>query len=73
MTVDDFFKESIDYWKGFFDGWVDDLPDGAWFQVHVDSFEGDALKDCCEALELDTPEGDGNDLMQGYLAALDPE
>lgn len=69
INAKQFMEKTVDYWQEYFE-FTADLPDGAWFQSHVDTFESSALDKCCEAMGVEKPDGDGLDLMRAYLALL---
>ena len=72
MKAEAFMEASVTYWNGFFEGWIDELSTGALIAVYEETFENpEIINDCCEMLDLEEPEGDGNDLMHAYLRVLE--
>ena len=67
MSKEVFLKQTEDFFSGVFSMIDDDLPDGAWFQSHVDAAEN-ALSDACEIFNIEKPKGiDGFDITHYYL------
>lgn len=67
MNKQHFLEASADYFAGAFEMISDDLPDGAWFQMHVDIAE-EIIDQVCEDMEIKRPKNiDGHDIAQHYL------
>lgn len=66
LSLDAWMRRTYDYWEGYLSYIPEDMPDGAWFAMHEQSFE-EGMEDCCNTLEVPDPEADGNDLMHSYL------
>lgn len=62
-----YLRETFDYFRGAFEMIDDDLPDGAWFQMHVDIAE-DSFEFIKNEFGLIKPKGlDGYDVTHYYL------
>ena len=63
-------KETFSFWEGAFSFIDEELPDGAWFQCHVDIAD-DFLSDwddVSDGVISDPPLGiDGHDIAMAYL------
>jgi hypothetical protein len=67
MDNEQFLAETKDFFAGAFSLIDDDLPDGAFFQVHIDTAEA-AIDDCCDILEVKRPKNiDGHDIVSYYF------
>ena len=67
VSKEQFLEKSKDFFHGALSMVDDDLPDGAWWQMHEDIAEN-LINDCCEALELERPKDiDGNDIAHYYM------
>jgi len=67
MTLTDFVKQSKDYWEGAFSFIDDNMPDGAWLQMHIDTVEA-SLNSCCSDLGLPYPiHFDAHDVVMKYI------
>lgn len=66
MKKQTFLEASEDYFAGAFDMIDDDLPDGAWFQMHVDIAEG-MLEEVCKDMGVKKPNVDGYEITHHYL------
>lgn len=63
-----FLESSKEYFEGVFEMIDEDLPDGAWFQMHVDTAEA-LIDGFCEMSEMEPPKDiDGFDITNYYLA-----
>ena len=69
MDKQAFLEASEDYFAGAFELISKDLPDGAWFQAHVD-MAGLILDDICEWMDVDKPDVDGTEIAQHYFASI---
>lgn len=66
MKMKQFVGITKDFWEGAFSFIDEDMPDGAYFQMHVDIAET-LMKDCCKHFGIKNVEGDGHDLYMEYL------
>ena len=67
MTKDEFLEASKDFFIGALSGIDEDMPDGAYWQMHEDIAES-LIDDCCDCLEIKKPKGiDGNDIAHYYF------
>lgn len=73
--IENFVRESLAFWEGAFFAVPEDAPDGAWFQMHVDTAEhilNEWDSKTMLATELDVPEGmDATDLVLEYMSQAD--
>ena len=67
MDNQTFLDASEDYFAGAFDMIDEDLPDGAWFQMHVDIAER-TLPEICTDMGISKPDVDGYEITHHYLA-----
>lgn len=70
MDKQTFLKTSEDYFRGAFSMLDHDLPDGAWFQAHVDMAES-VLGAICKDMGVKKPQDvDGHDITHHYLRRI---
>ena len=68
MCKESFLESSKEYFEGAFEMIDEELPDGAWFQMHVDIAEN-LIDGFCEMSEVKPPKDiDGYDIAHYYLA-----
>ena len=67
LKLTEFVKASKNYWEGAFSFIDDDMPDGAWLQMHIDTVEA-SLDSCCSDLGLNKPKNiDAHDVVMKYI------